>query len=66
MTESTASLNRFAITHQAHGGRLQLVPKDGGGREWVECCRCGARRIVAPPDRRDDGHGHDSIRTWRR
>jgi hypothetical protein len=47
-----------------HGGRLQIVPKDGGGREWVECSRCGAR-IVAPPERRDDGHGNDPVRTWR-
>jgi len=63
MTDSPASLDRFAMTHQAHGGRLRIVPK-AGGREWVECSRCGAR-IVAPPERRDDGHGDDPMTTWR-
>ena len=53
MSDSPAALNRFAITHQAHGGVLRIVPRNG--REWVECSRCGAR-IVAPPGERPDDH----------
>ena len=52
MTDSPAALNRFATTHRAHGGLLQIVPQNG--REWVECSRCGARIVAAPGERRDD------------
>ena len=65
MPSPQASLNRFALTHQAHGGQLQVVPKDGGGREWMECSRCGSR-ILAPPERRDDTHEDDATAMWRR
>ena len=52
MTDPMASMKRFLMTHQGHGGQFEIV-KDAGGREWVECSRCGTR-ILAPPDRRDE------------
>ena len=60
MTDLQASLDRFVMTHQGHGGQLQLVPKVGG-REWVECSRCGARILAPPPEALDDGHEDDSM-----
>lgn len=60
MPDSPASLNRFVLTHQGHGGQLQIVPKDGG-REWLECSRCGARILAPPPEGGDVRHEDDSM-----
>lgn len=64
MPDPLDSLDRFATTHQAHGGQLHLVPRDAGGRAWIECSRCGARRIVAASRRGDGPHDDASLR-WR-